>query len=88
MTDSAKIVTSAPMSFSGSAARLHRAMPGGRAWVAWATCLVPLAWIAVLGWYLLFGLFLVPYRLVRRGQRKRKLADARHTELLAASRQA
>jgi len=40
----------------------------------------------VLCWYAIFGLLLVPYRLLRRGQRKRDVAAKRHAELLAAAR--
>ena len=38
----------------------------------------------IVGWYLLFGLFLVPYRLLRRGARKRKSEALRHREMLGA----
>lgn len=38
----------------------------------------------VLYWYLLFGLLLVPYRIIRRGQRKRRREELRHREMLAA----
>jgi hypothetical protein len=89
--ESEKIVVSAPMSFHGSAARIWRitdldsdntaALIGIG---ALAALLIALAWMVVLGWYLIFGLLLVPYRLVRRSQRKRKLEEARHRELLAS----
>jgi hypothetical protein len=85
------IVVSAPLSFHGSAARiwkLTRLAPENQ-WAtvalgAGAVLLIACAWILVLAWYVTWGLLLVPYRLIRRGQRKRKLDGARHRELLAA----
>ena len=43
-----------------------------------------IAWLFVTSWYLFFGIFLVPYRLIRRGQRKRKREALQHRETLAA----
>jgi hypothetical protein len=83
VSTSENIVVQAPMSYTGSMRRLHNLMPAGMAWLAWATCLVPLAWMVVTAWYICFGLLLVPYRLVRRGSRKRKLEALRHQEMLA-----
>jgi hypothetical protein len=42
-----------------------------------------LVWTLVLTWYLIFGLWLVPYRLIRRSSRKNKREALRHQELLA-----
>ena len=54
--------------------------------VQWAV--VPLLllvwWPAIAVWYLVFGIFLVPYRLLRRGARKRKAEALRHREMLGA----
>jgi hypothetical protein len=44
--------------------------------------LIVFAWVMVTVWYLTWGLLLVPYRLVRRGARKRKVEALRHRELL------
>jgi hypothetical protein len=86
------IVVSAPMSYHGSAARIWKLTDnGGDAW--WAVLMIgaiaalaiALAWVGVTCWYLFFGLLLVPYRLIRRGQRMRRLEEARHRELLAAT---
>lgn len=88
---SEEIVVSAPMSFHGSAARIWRITDGAQeTWAviamgALAVVLIAAAWAMILCWYLFFGLLVVPYRLIRRGQRKRKLEEARHRELLAAS---
>lgn len=79
------------MSFHGSAARIWRiteAADGGWQQVALAMAagaLIFVAWCVVLCWYLFFGLLVIPYRLIRRGQRKRKMEDLRHRELLATS---
>jgi len=39
-------------------------------------------WLAITAWYFFFGLWLVPYRLIRRGSRKRKMENMRRRELL------
>ena len=84
---SADVVVSAPVSFAGSAQRIWRITRDHAGWayaglVTLAVLAITLAWAAVLCWYLIFGLWLVPYRLVRRGQRKQKLAQIRHQELM------
>lgn len=87
-----RIVIQSPMSYSGSARRIWRITRDRHPVALWlfalpaALLLVPLAWVAVTGWYVVFGLLVIPYRLVRRGGRKRRLADARHQETLAAIR--
>ena len=83
---SEQIVISAPMSLTGAAERgwkLTRRQPKW-AWVIFAVFVIALWWTLVAGWYLFFGLLLVPYRLVRRGQRKRRLEATRHRETLGA----
>jgi hypothetical protein len=54
----------------------------GSSWRFLAIVLVILAWAFVTAWYLLWGLLLVPYRLLRRGARKRKAEALRHRELM------
>jgi hypothetical protein len=85
------IVVSAPVSFHGSAARIWRLtrLTPDKPWATvalgtGAIILIAFAWTFVLAWYVIFGLLLVPYRLIRRGQRKRKLDEARHREMLSA----
>jgi uncharacterized membrane-anchored protein len=72
-----------PTSFAGSARRLW--LLNDASWYKWTAALliIPLAWTFVLCWYLFFGLWLIPYRLIRRSQRKRRLEDLRHRELLS-----
>lgn len=82
---SERVVVAAPMSFAGSLGRLRK-LP---AWAFWTVGLVLLLawWTLILAWYVVFGLLLVPYRLVRRGSRKRKQDELRHREQLDALRQ-
>ena len=77
------------MSFTGSAQRLWRIGIDAHPALRWCL-LVPLllmaiamVWSLVLCWYLIFGLWLVPYRLLRRGSRKRKIAARQHREMMA-----
>jgi hypothetical protein len=82
------VIINAPMSYAGSAQRImriRRRAPGG--WMLAAiTVLVILllvgAWVFVTAWYLAWGLWLVPYRVLRRGARKRKADAMRHRELM------
>jgi hypothetical protein len=85
---SERIVAAAPMSFTGSAQRIWHITWGRAGWPA--ACFTTLAllgivvaWAAVLAWYLIWGLLLVPYRLIRRSGRKRRRMELRHRELMA-----
>jgi hypothetical protein len=84
---SADVIIAAPASFTGSAQRIWRITRGRAGWplagfAALALLAVLLAWALVACWYLIFGLWLVPYRVIRRGQRQQKLAQIRHREML------
>lgn len=84
---SERVVIQSPTSFSGSGRRIWKLTdvgpPAARlATIPLAVVLVLLAWVLVLCWYLIFGLFLVPWRLIRRGGRKRKRDELRHRETL------
>lgn len=87
---SEKVVLAAPLSFAGSAGRIWPLrLKSDEGWkraalIAVALLLVAVAWLLVLAWYLTFGLLVVPYRLIRRGQRKRKMQGLQHRETLAA----
>jgi Domain of unknown function (DUF1707) len=82
------VVISAPMSYTGSAqriVRLRRRANGGGSLAAITTAvllLIVCAWVIVTVWYLTWGMLLIPYRLVRRSARKRKVEALRHRELL------
>jgi uncharacterized protein DUF1707 len=82
------VIINAPLSYAGSAQRIMRLRR--RASAGWqlvavtllAILLTLLAWAFVTCWYLTWGLWLVPYRVLRRGARKRKAEAIRHRELL------
>ena len=84
------VIINAPLSYSGSAQRIMRLRRRAHseptpAWLtALAVLIVVIAWLFVTAWYLVWGFWLVPYRLLRRGARKRKAEALRHRELLAA----
>lgn len=85
---SEEVIVSAPMSFHGSAARIWRITDNKNTTaklllVLLALWLIFMAWIIVLCWYLVFGILLVPYRLIRRSSRKNKRDSLRHRELLS-----
>jgi hypothetical protein len=88
--ESEKVVVAAPMSFAGSAARISslvrmREQAWEKALLGFvAILLIVVAWAIVLAWYAMWGLWLVPYRLIRRGSRKRKVEALRHRETMAA----
>ena len=88
---SEKVVVAAPMSFAGSAARIWKITTNDNVWLRWivlipaALILIFLAWSIVACWYVVFGLLLVPYRLIRRSSRKNKRDSLRHRELLSAA---
>ena len=87
---SEKVVVAAPMSFAGSAGRIWKLVgmsenPAARAALGvLGVLLIASAWTVVAAWYLTFGLLLVPYRMVRRGQRQRKRQSLQHREMIAA----
>jgi hypothetical protein len=82
------VIINAPMSYAGSAQRIMRlrrhADGGGKlaAITALAILLILVVWVLVTAWYLTWGVWLVPYRLLRRGARKRKAEALRHRELM------
>lgn len=88
--DSERVIIQAPMSYRGSAKRIWRKGGSVTGWARWTLVIpallivVAFAWAAVTVWYIVFGLLLVPYRVIRRGSRRRKLDEARHRERLAA----
>lgn len=91
---SEKVVVSAPTSFSGSAARVWKMTDVNNAAVKWlllvpiALCLVLMAWSLVAMWYViifgLFGIFVIPFRLLTRSGRNRKRSKLQHREVLQA----
>ncbi len=84
--ESERVVLAAPLSFQGSAIRIWRGVAEGRnGWLGpLAVLAIVIAWTGILTWYTMFGLWLVPYRLMRRTQRTGKRNALRHQELLSA----
>lgn len=84
------VIINAPMSYAGSAQRIWRLRRRAStdrmlvAITALAVLLVLMVWVLVTAWYLVWGLWLVPYRVLRRGARKRKVEMMRHREMLGA----
>jgi hypothetical protein len=87
---SEQVVIAAPFSLAGSAERIwpltrRTTHPYKRAaLIVLTVTLIALVWAGICVWYLMWGLFLVPYRLIRRGQRKRQREALQHRETLAA----
>lgn len=84
MKSSEKIVIEAPMSYAGSRKRIMGLSDNLAVKLLLLVPLVLIAWCFVFVWYLIFGILVFPYRLIRRGSRKRKKADAQHREILEA----
>lgn len=93
---SEKVIISAPTSFSGSAQRIWKITDNENMLLKWllivpvALFLISIAWSLILVWYFiifgLFGIFVIPFRLLTRGSRKRKRQALQHRELLEAIR--
>jgi len=93
---SEKVIVSAPTSFSGSAARIWKITNTDNELLKWlvlipiALFLVFMAWSFVAIWYFvifgLFGIFVIPFRLLTRSGRNRKRNKLQHRELLEAIR--
>lgn len=86
---SERVVIQSPLSFVGSARRIWKMTRQKNpiaqiAAVVAAVCVIAVVWAFVLLWSLAFGVFLVPYRLIRRGGRKRRQEALRHQEMLTA----
>jgi hypothetical protein len=87
---SERVIINAPMSFAGAAQRAWRlagSLAGPARWAVLAfvvLLVIPAWWAVVVAWYIAFGLLLVPYRMLRRGARKRKSEALRHRELLGS----
>lgn len=72
------VVIQAPMSYIGSAKRIWKlAQPRDNQWIHGALIiltftLIGLAWVAVTIWYLFAVWLMIPYRIIRRSQRKQR----------------
>jgi len=85
---SESIVVEAPMSFTGSAKRIWKITQTDNVALKWvllvptALLLISCVWGLVILWYMIFGIFLIPYRLIRRSGRSNKRDKLRHREIL------
>lgn len=79
-----QMVVEAPMSFTGSAKRIWRKSESSLIRLLFLAPTIGVVWLLVAVWYLFFGLWLVPWRLIRRGSRRRKIEEARHAEMIEA----
>lgn len=90
---STQMVLSAPMSFVGAGARMRRLFKR-LSWKKKLLAYVPfvmiltLWWTFIMSWYVVFGMLVVPYRLFRRGHRRRRMEDQRQYELIEAMHEA
>lgn len=93
---SEKVVISAPFSFAGSAQRIWKMTDVENSFLKFILALIAIvfimfAWVFVACWYfvlyVLFGILFIPWRLLRRGSRKRKQERLRHREVLDAIEQ-
>jgi len=86
--NSENIVVEAPMSFTGSAKRIWKLTKTENILLKWlfiipvALLLISFAWGLVILWYMVFGILLIPYRLIRRNNRSNKRNKLRHREIL------
>ena len=84
------VIVEAPLSFTGAAKRINKLnnpdqnLPVKILVRSLTIFLVALAWTFIIGWYLLWGLWIVPFRLLRRSSRKQKRDNLRHQEMLNA----
>lgn len=85
------VIVNSPMSFAGAAQRSMRLTRLGRPWALLVTIpavifLLGAWWITIALWYCVtiptIGIVMIPFRLLRRGARKRKTTALQHRELL------
>lgn len=86
---SERVIVQSPTSFTGAARRAWKLTRIGPAWAKIvavpAAVVVTLAWwVFCTVWLVAFGVLLVPWRLVRRGQRQRRQDRLRHRERLGS----
>lgn len=91
--ESETIIVEAPFSFTGATKRIWRVVektedPKVRAFVVAPLVVIVLMFVyaGILSWYAMFGLLLLPFRLIRRSQRNKKLQKAQHKEMLEVMR--
>jgi hypothetical protein len=86
---SESVVVASPMSYAGSGKRIWKITNQENQVLSYllmpvAITIILMAWSIVTIWYCIFGLLLVPYRLIRRSGRKEKKLALQHREQLEA----
>ena len=82
-------IIQAPTSYTGAARRIWRLTNIGHPAVKLVTVpaaliLTAVAFVGVTIWYCIFSVLVIPFRVLRRGDRKAKLQAEQHAEVLAA----
>lgn len=84
------VVVQSPTSFTGSAIRIWKLTLLGNhpaikiITVPSALFLIAIAWVFCAVWLFIFGILLVPWRIIRRQFRKHKRDNLRHKEMMQA----
>lgn len=75
------------MSFTGATKRVNQWLSSR--WAFWTAGLImlPLWWSLIVCWYCIFGIFLVPYRMLRRHSREQKRQARQLDALIEATRE-
>lgn len=85
---SERIIIDSPMSFTGSAKRIWRLSDNPTVKYLVLLPIIAFVWCIVLCWYMvlyvLLGIIFIPWRLLRRSQRKNKQRKLQYRELLDA----
>lgn len=85
---SERVVIESPMSFAGSAKRIWRITGNTLVKCLVLLPIIAFVWCIVTCWYIvlyvLLGIIFIPWRLLRRSQRKNKQRKLQHRELLDA----
>lgn len=88
MNKSESIIIESPTSFTGATKRIWRVSDSTAYRLVAAFLILPTVYVFIIFWYViifgLFGIFVIPFRLLTRSNRKQKKADAQHRELLEA----
>ncbi|QOR55408.1 MAG: hypothetical protein SHS37scaffold145_59 [Phage 71_18] len=81
---SEQVIIQAPMSYTGSRRRIvRRVTRHTRLALPVAVPVVAAAWLVVTAWYVVFGVLVIPWRLIRRGHRMERRDQLRHREAIA-----
>lgn len=81
---SEQVIVQAPMSYTGSRRRIvRRVTRHTRLALPAAIPITAAAWLVVTAWYVVFGVLVIPWRLIRRSHRVERRDQLRHREAIA-----